>query len=94
MLRAYRSSCSQGEKLQHGFAFECYFCGKCFARADKQKRHFENCSGIPGIVYNFGNENLVIFEDNLKYKGDLPLVIYFDLETTAPTNNCFNPEQK
>ena len=49
---------------------------------------------MPGIVYNFSNQNLVTFEDNLKYKGDLPLVIYFDYETTAPTNTCFNPEQK
>ena len=24
MSRAYRSSCSQGEKLSHGFAFECH----------------------------------------------------------------------
>ena len=22
------------------------------------------------------------------------MVIYFDFETTAPTNNCFDPEQK
>ena len=94
MSRAYRSSCSHGEKMLHGFAFECYFCGKFFARADRQKRHVENCSGIPGIVYNFSNQNLVTFEDNLKYKGDLPMFIYFDYETTAPTDNCFDPEQK
>ena len=94
MSRAYRSLCSQGEKMLHGFAFECYFCDKFFTRADRQKRHVENCSGIPGIVYNFSNQNLVTFEDNLKYKGDLPLVIYFGYETTAPTDNCFNPEQK
>ena len=37
MSGAYRSSCSQEEKLSHGFVFECYFCGKFFARADKQK---------------------------------------------------------
>ena len=80
--------------MLHGFAFECYFCGKVFARADRQKRHVENCSGIPGIVYNFSNQNLVTFEDNLKYKGDLQMVIYFDYETTTPTDNCFDPEQK
>ena len=80
--------------MLHSFAFECYFCGKVFARADRQKRHVENCSGIPGIVYNFSNQNLVTFEDNLKYKGDLPMVIYFHYETTAATDNCFDPEQK
>ena len=33
--RAYRSSCSQGEKdkvkIVHGLAYECYYCGKLFA---------------------------------------------------------------
>ena len=33
MSRAYRSSCSQGEKVLHGFAFECYFCGKFFCQS-------------------------------------------------------------
>ena len=26
--------------------------------------------------------------------GDIPFVIYFDFETTAPTDNCLDPEQK
>ena len=34
------------------------------------------------------------FEDNLGYKGDLPVVAYIDFETTAPTGSCFDPEQK
>ena len=37
-----------------------------FARADKQRRHIENCSGVPGIIYNFSNKNLITFEDNFK----------------------------
>ena len=53
----------------------------------------ENCSGVPGIVYNFNNQNLVTFEDNFKSKGDLPFALYFDFETTSPTDNYFNPEQ-
>ena len=82
-----------GKKLSHGFAFECYYCGKVFARADK-KRHIENCSGALGIIYNCNNKNLISFEDNFKSKGDMPMAMYFDFETTAPTDNCFNPEQK
>ena len=34
------------------------------------------------------------FEDSIRYKGDLPLVANMDFETTAPTENCLNPEQK
>ena len=46
------------------------------------------------MIYNFNNKNLITFEDNFKSKGDMPMAMYFDFETTAPTNNCFDPEQK
>ena len=35
-----------------------------FTRTDKQKRHIENCSGVPGIIYNFNNKNMIRFEEN------------------------------
>ena len=82
------------QKLSHGFAFECYYCGKFFARADKQKRHIENCSGVPGIIYNFNNKNLITFEDNVKSEGDMPMAMYSAFETTVPTDNCFDLEPK
>ena len=37
-------------------------------------------------------ENLVTFENNIIYKGDLPLVVCMDFEI-ALTNNYFNPKQ-
>ena len=40
--KSYRNSWGDGENLSHGFVFECYYCGKFFARADKQKIHTEN----------------------------------------------------
>ena len=90
----YRNSCGEsGEKVSHGFAFECYYCSKFFAQANRQKCHIESCSGVPGIVYNFNNQNLVTFKDNFKCKGDLPFALYSDFVTTAPTDNYFNPEQ-
>ena len=92
--KSYRNSCgATSDKVSHGFASECYYCGKFFARADKQKRHIENCTGVPGIIHNFNNKNLITFEDNFKSKGDIPMAIYFDFET-APTDNCFDLEQK
>ena len=42
----------------------------------------ENCSGVPGVIHNF------------YAKGNLPFVLYFDFETTAPTDHCFDPGQK
>ena len=70
-----------------------YYSTDLFARADKQKRNIESCSGVPGVVYNFNNKNLVTFEENFKSKGDLPFALYFDFETTALTDNYFDPEQ-
>ena len=49
-------------------------------------RHVENCTGCPGYVYNFNTKNLLMFEDNLKYKDNILLVAYINLETTAPTD--------
>ena len=36
-------------------------------------------------------QSLISFEDNFHAKGDL---VYLEFETTAPTDNCFDPEQK
>ena len=74
--------------------YECYYCHKFFIRQERKKRHTENRSGVPGVVYNFNNQNLISYQDNFHAKGDIPFLIYFDFETTAPTDNCFDPEQK
>ena len=97
MSKCYYSVCSDDtrkEITRTGFAYDCYYCHQFFVRKDKFERHIKNCSGIPGIVYNFTTQNLITFEDNLKNKGDLPMIFYFDLETTAPTDSCYDPEQK
>ena len=35
LSKAYRNTCSRGEKLQHGFANQSYYCNKFFPRPDK-----------------------------------------------------------
>ena len=97
-FKSMQKLCSQGEeeekKIVHEFVYEFYYCRKFFARSDKNKGHIEIYAGIPGMVYNFNNQNLVTFGENLKHKGDLPMVVYLCYETTALTNNCLDPEQK
>ena len=57
--------------------------------------HYLNCCvGKPGYVYNFNTQSLVNFEENLKFKGDIPLTAYIDFETTAPIDECLDPESK
>ena len=94
--KAYSSLHSEGKrglKRAHK-VYQCYYCNKFFLTQFKQKRHTENCAGKPGVVYNFNNQCLISYQDNFGDKGDLPFVIYFDFETTAPTDNCLGPEQK
>ena len=39
------------------------------------------------MLYKFENQNLVTFEDDLKYLGDLWFVGYFDWETTTSSGS-------
>ena len=63
-------------------------------RKDKYRRHIQNCTGITGILYNFDTQNLITFEDNLKYKGDFPFVAYYVFKTTDPTDFYLDPENR
>ena len=36
---------------------------------------------------------MITFEENFKSKDYLPFALYFDFETTAPTDNYFDPKQ-
>ena len=91
---AYRTTFNENEKIRHGTAFQCYFCSNYYGRKDKFDRQIENCTGRPGNVYNFNTQNLLTFEENLKFKHDIPLAAYIDFETTAPTDDCLDPENK
>ena len=91
---AFHASFSEGPKVQHCKVWQCYFCSNYFARKYKFDRHFEICTGQPGYVYNFNTQHLLTFEENLKYKGDVPLVAYIDFETTAQTDECLDSENR
>ena len=89
---AFRTSYSEGEKIKHTSAFRCYYCTNFFSRKERFEKHLKCCSGKPGYVYNFDTQNILTFEENLKYKQDIPLAAYIDFETTAPTDKMFDPE--
>ena len=73
----------------------CHYCNHYFVQSPLRfEKHLKQCSEKPGIIYNFNNQSLISYEDNFKSKGDLPFTIYFDFETTVPTDNCLDPEEK
>ena len=48
--------------------------------------------GVQALFIILTLEVFLTFEENLKYKCDVPLTAYIDFETTAPTDDCPDPE--
>ena len=93
--RAYTNFYNVEHKNKRAYScYECYYCKNFFFKKDTHKRHIENCTGVPGVVYNFNTKSLISLQDKFHVKVDLPFVLYFAFETTAPTDICFDPEQK
>ena len=92
---AYRATYNETKvwkTLRNSNAFQCYFRSKFYIRKSKLDYHMRNCTGKPGFIYNFQTRNLLTFEENLKFKRDVPLTTYIDFETTAPTDDYLDPE--
>ena len=85
---AYTALYSEGSKTHRSYnIYECYYCNKFFRQKNKKDHHLKICSGKPGVVYNFCSQTLTNFEDNYSAIGDVPFSIYFDFETTSPTDS-------
>ena len=92
---AYRSVYEKSQKdFGANTLYECYYCNDFWVVKSKYERHLKVCGKKPGVIYDFTLKNIVTFEDNFKYYGDLPFAVYADFETTAPTQSHLNPEQK
>ena len=92
--RGTHSDVRSVNNLGHSKLYECYYCNHFFAKKGKFHKHFRSCSSKPGVVYDFNIQNVVTFEDNLSYKGDIPYCVYADFETSAPTDDCLDPENR
>ena len=95
LRNAYRSIY---RKIQKNFMantlYKCYYCNEFWVVKSKYEKHLRNCGKKPGVIYNFNLKNVVTFEENLKYIGDLPFSVYADFETTAPTADHLSPDNK
>ena len=45
--------------------------------------HLSICAAKEGITYSFDNNQIIDYQDNYKYMGDLPFSVYFGFETTT-----------
>ena len=63
---------------------KCPCCEKLFARNNENmKKHTKVCSAKEGITYCFNNGEIISSQDNFKYLGDVPFIVFFDFETTT-----------
>ena len=46
-------------------------------------KHLSICAAKEGITYSFDNSQIIDYQDNYKYMGDLPFSVYFDFKTTT-----------
>ena len=53
------------------------------------KKYLTICAAREGITYSFDNGQIIIFQDNFKYLGDVPYTVYFDFEMTTGNSVCF-----
>ena len=53
------------------------------------KKDLSVCSAKGGITYTFDNGQIVNFQDNFKYLGDVSFTVYFDFDTTTG-NSAFS----
>ena len=56
------------------------------------KKHLQVCAAKGGITCFFNNGQIITFQDNFKYLGDIPFTIYFDFETTTGDSVFFDPK--
>ena len=95
---AYRSYVRRFEKgkelISNRVVRQCYYCANFFVKNDESmKKHMSICAAREGITYSFDNDQIINFQDNLKYLGGVPFTASFDFETMAGdsaflTQNC------
>ena len=72
------------EKIYNRTVRQCHYCNNVFAKTKgNMKKHISACSDKEGITYSFDNSQIIDYQDNYNYMGDLPFSIYFDFETTT-----------
>ena len=72
------------ERVKNKSVRQCHYCQNFFAKSHYQmQKHLSICAAKEGITYSFDNSEIIDYQDNYKYIGDLPFVVYFDFETTT-----------
>ena len=80
------------ERLSNRTIRQCYYCQNYFAKnKEMMKKHRLVCTAKEGITCSFDNGQILDYQENFKYQGDLPFFVYFDFETTTGNAVFFDP---
>ena len=72
------------EKVINRTVRQCHYCQNYFAKNyDQMQKHLSICAAKEGITYSFDNFQIMDFQDNYKYIGDLLFTVYFDFQTAT-----------
>ena len=57
---------------------------------EAMNKYLSICAAKEGITYSFDNRQILDYQDNFKYQGDLPFSVYFDFETITGSTVIFD----
>ena len=73
----------QGKKTQLKETYQCHYCDTFYKQGKKYHRHIKQCTGRPGFIYMFQDDQIESYENYLKLKRDFPFTVVGDLEITS-----------
>lgn len=72
------------ERISNKAIKRCQYCQKSFSKNElAMKKHLSICGAKKGITYSFDDGQILDYQGNFKDQGNLPFVVYFDIETTT-----------
>ena len=79
------------QRLSNRIIRQWHYCQNYFAKNEEaMRKHLSICAAKDGITYSFGNSQIINYQDNFKYMGDVPFCICFDFEITTEDSVFFD----
>ena len=83
--RAHRSCIekmkNRKENKGHPSVRQSHYCENCFAKSNESmKKRIQVCAEKEGFTCCFNNGEIISFQDNFRYLGDVLFTVYFDFE--------------
>ena len=81
------------ERIFNRVVKQCHYCENLLAKNNEaMKKHLSICAAKERITYAFDNGQVITFQDNFKYLGDVPFTVYFNFETATTSDSVFWPK--